>query len=52
METNSKIISNYKLIQSKSPDLCLINPMILTCIIICVCLFLYIIGYISPNNQI
>ena len=25
--------------------LCLIDPMILLCLIICICLFLYIIGY-------
>ena len=45
MNTNSKIISDFNIIQSKSDDLCLIDPVILICLIICICLFLYIIGY-------
>ncbi len=45
MNKNSKIISTYNIFQSESSDLCLIDPMILLCLIICICLFLYIIGY-------
>jgi hypothetical protein len=45
MNTNSKIVSSYNVFQSKSSDLCLIDPIILLCLIICICLFLYIIGY-------
>ncbi len=45
MNKNSKIVSSYNVVQSKSNELCLIDPMILLCLIICICLFLYIIGY-------
>lgn len=41
----SKIINSYNIFQIKSNELCLIDPMILLCLIICICLFLYIIGY-------
>ena len=45
MNKNSNIVSSYNVYQSKSNELCLIDPMILLCLIICICLFLYIIGY-------
>lgn len=45
MNSNSKIISSYNVFQTKSNELCLIDPMILMCLIICICLFLYIIGF-------
>lgn len=45
MNKNSKIISSYDIFQTKSSELCLIDPMILLCLIICICLFLYIIEY-------
>ena len=45
MDTNSKIINSYSITQSKSSDLCLIDPMILMSIIIVICLTLYVIGY-------
>ncbi len=41
----SKIVSSYNIFQTNSPELCLIDPMILLCLIICICLFLYIIGF-------
>lgn len=45
MNKNSKIISSYNIFQIKSSELCLIDPIILLSIIICICLFLYIIGF-------
>ena len=45
MNKDTKIISTYNIYQEKSPELCLIDPMILFCLILCICLFLYIIGY-------
>jgi hypothetical protein len=51
MNKNSKIISTYNIFQTKSSELCLIDPMILLCLIICICLFLYVIGYKLSNSD-
>ena len=45
MNNNSKLINSYNIFQTNSSELCLIDPIILLCLIICICLFLYIIGY-------
>ncbi len=45
MNNNSKIVSTFNVIQNKSEDLCLIDPMILMSLIITICLMLYIIGF-------
>lgn len=48
---NNNIISSFDIFSSKSEDLCLIDPMILSMIIILICLFLYIIGYKLPKRE-
>jgi len=45
MDSNSKIVSTYNVVQNESEDLCLIDPMILLSIIVSICLILYIIGF-------
>lgn len=45
MDNNSKIVSTFNVIQNKSKELCLIDPMILLSLIITICLMLYIIGF-------
>jgi hypothetical protein len=52
MSENSKIISTFDITQSKSNQLCLIDPMILLCIVILVCLTLYIIGFKLSKQDI
>ena len=52
MSKNSKIISSYSITQSKSNNLCLIDPMILTCIIVVICLTLYIVGFKLSKQDI
>lgn len=41
----NNIISSFDIFSSQSKDLYLIDPMILSAIIIITCLFLYIMGY-------
>jgi hypothetical protein len=45
MSVNSKIINTFDIKLAESKELCLIDPMILFCIIITICLTLYVIGY-------
>lgn len=45
MNGNSKIVSTFDVIQAKSNELCLIDPMILLSIIVVICLALYLIGF-------
>ena len=42
---NNNIISSFDIFSSKSKDLCLIDPIILSAIVILICLFLYIVEY-------
>jgi len=42
---NSKFISSFNIFQSPSSELCLIDPMMLLCIIVIICLLLYLIGF-------
>ena len=46
------IISSFDIFSSQSKDLCLIDPMILSLIISCICIFLYIIGYKLSKNDL
>lgn len=48
----NNIISSFDIFSSKSKDLCLIDPLILCLIVIFICLFLYIIGYKLPKQDI
>lgn len=52
MKTKNNIISSFDIVSSQSQELCLIDPMILCAIIIFICLFLYIIGYKLPKQEI
>ena len=52
MSENSKIISTFDVFQAKSNELCLIDPMILFCIIITICLTLYVIGFRLSKKDI
>lgn len=52
MDANSKIISEFNIIQTVSKEAYSIDPMILISIIIFLCLFLYIVGYkLSKYNN-
>jgi len=42
---NNKLVSSFNVFQTKSSELCLIDPMMLFYIIIVICLLLYVIGY-------
>ncbi len=44
---NSIILSSYDIFQNNSKELYLIDPIMLSFIIIVICLFLYIIGFKS-----
>ena len=48
----NNIISSFDIFSAKSKDLCLIDPLILSLIVVLVCLFLYIIGYKLPKEDI
>ena len=49
---NNNIISSFDIFSSKSKNLCVIDPMMLCLIIVLICLFLYIIGYKIPNDNL
>lgn len=48
----NNIISSFDIFSTKSNDLCLIDPIILCLIIVLICLFLYIIGFKLPKEDI
>ncbi len=43
MESNSKLISTFNIVQDKSENLYVFDPMMLTSLIILICLSLYLI---------
>lgn len=51
MNNKNNIISSFDIFSSESKNLCLVDPMILSLIIIVVCLLLYFFGIkLSKNN--
>lgn len=44
-KSSNKLISKFEIFQNESEQLCLIDPMILTSIIIVICLILYVFEY-------
>jgi len=49
MKNNSKLIETFNVVQNKSENVYLIDPIILFSIIIIVCLLIYIIGFRLSN---
>lgn len=48
----NNIVSSFDIFTSHSDNLCLIDPMMLTVIIVLICVFLYVIGYKLSNKDL
>lgn len=51
-KNKSNLISTFDVEQTQTEQVCLIDPMILTCIIILICLTLYIFEYKLSKEDI
>lgn len=48
--SNTNLKSSFKIFQTESNELCLIDPMMLFSIVVMICLILYIFEYKIQNN--